>query len=58
MELNHQEGLTVVIITHEPDIAASTRRIVSMRDGLIIEDRATSEKTPGQAAVLGERPRP
>ena len=56
MELNQQEGLTVVIITHEPDIAASTRRIVSMRDGLIIEDRRTGEKTPGQAAFVGESP--
>jgi putative ABC transport system ATP-binding protein len=36
--LNRQEGLTVIVVTHEPDIGASTRRIISMRDGLVIDD--------------------
>ncbi|MBI2917701.1 MAG: ABC transporter ATP-binding protein [Chloroflexi bacterium] len=36
--LNREEGLTVVIVTHEADIAAHTRRIVSMRDGLVVGD--------------------
>jgi len=36
--LNQQEGLTVLIVTHEPDIAACTRRIITMRDGRIVSD--------------------
>lgn len=36
-ELNRQ-GRTVVIVTHEPDIAAYTRRTVMFRDGLIVRD--------------------
>lgn len=33
-QLNDQ-GMTVVLVTHEPDIAACTQRIIKMRDGLI-----------------------
>ena len=36
-ELN-QQGRTVVLVTHEPDIAAYTRRVVHFRDGKIVED--------------------
>jgi putative ABC transport system ATP-binding protein len=36
--LNEQRGITVVMVTHEPDIAAWTRRVVKFRDGLIEED--------------------
>jgi putative ABC transport system ATP-binding protein len=32
------EGRTVVLITHEPDVAARARRVVRLRDGLVIED--------------------
>jgi putative ABC transport system ATP-binding protein len=33
------EGRTVVLITHEPDVAAQARRIVRLSDGCVIEDR-------------------
>lgn len=34
-ELNRREGITVVLVTHEQDIAVHARRIVHLRDGLI-----------------------
>ncbi len=37
-ELNRQ-GVTVILVTHEPEIAMQARRIVTMRDGRIVADR-------------------
>jgi len=37
-QLNQDRGLTVVFVTHEPDVAAFTRRTLHIRDGMIISD--------------------
>ena len=42
-ELVDQQGLTVVLVTHEPEVAAYARRTVRMRDGRIIEDSGAAE---------------
>jgi putative ABC transport system ATP-binding protein len=46
--LNEQRGITIVMVTHEPDIAAWTRRIVRFRDGAIESDDAN---TPVRGAL-------
>ncbi|MFD2387630.1 ABC transporter ATP-binding protein [Enterococcus rivorum] len=38
-------GTTVVMVTHEPDVAQYTKRIVSFRDGEIIDDSPVSNRT-------------
>ncbi|MGH8186065.1 MAG: ABC transporter ATP-binding protein [Steroidobacteraceae bacterium] len=40
--LNEQRGITIVMVTHEPDIAAWTRRVVRFRDGIIESDAANA----------------
>src|SRR5207249_5213287 len=37
----HASGQTVIMVTHEPDIAAHAERIVVLRDGRIESDRLT-----------------
>jgi predicted ABC-type transport system involved in lysophospholipase L1 biosynthesis ATPase subunit len=37
--LNREQGLTVVLVTHEHDIAAFAGRILTMRDGEIVSDQ-------------------
>ncbi len=34
------EGKTVILVTHEADIAAHASRVITLRDGLIVDDRA------------------
>jgi putative ABC transport system ATP-binding protein len=38
------EGITVVLVTHEPDIAAYARRVIVVRDGRIEQDRLAEAK--------------
>ena len=36
MRLNKEQGITIVMVTHEPDMAAYARRTVHFRDGLVV----------------------
>src|SRR3981081_2545452 len=55
--LNSDRGLTVIFVTHEPDIAYHTRRIIHLRDGLITTDEQVTDEqfrhadTPAEAPV-------
>ena len=42
--LNKERGITVVLITHEHDIAEYGTRIVSFRDGLVVADKAVTQR--------------
>jgi putative ABC transport system ATP-binding protein len=53
-ELN-ERGLTIVLVTHEPDIAQFAKRIVVFRDGKIRKDEQI-EKRPHAADVLSKMP--
>jgi len=50
--LNRDRGITVLMVTHEPDMAAHARRIVHFRDGLVERDditRPAAQATEGMA---------
>jgi len=50
VSLNRERGVTIVLVTHEADIAAYADRIVTMRDGKIISDERINK--PAIAAKL------
>jgi putative ABC transport system ATP-binding protein len=50
LEEANRAGLTLVVVTHEPDVAARARRIVRIRDGMVYED-ATTHPPPGPPAT-------
>lgn len=39
----HRQGQTVVMVTHEPDIAARCRRVVRLQDGRVLSDERTTQ---------------
>jgi putative ABC transport system ATP-binding protein len=45
-QLNH-EGITVLVVTHERDIAAYADRIIHFRDGLVVDDQANPRRDAG-----------
>lgn len=49
-ELNN-EGATVVMVTHEPDIAQYTKRIVTFRDGQIINDMPVNDRLFAEVGI-------
>ena len=46
----HRTGLTIVLVTHEPDIAQYAQRILSFRDGLLVGDEPVRERREAAAA--------
>ncbi|MEB3161115.1 MAG: ATP-binding cassette domain-containing protein, partial [Synechocystis sp.] len=36
----HQSGITIVVVTHEADVAQHSQRIIAFQDGKIIQDNA------------------
>jgi macrolide transport system ATP-binding/permease protein len=55
--LNQTMGLTVVLVTHEPEMAAYADRIVTLKDGMVQSDRQIRPAAPS-AAVADAPPQP
>ena len=43
-KLNDEEGITIILVTHEPDVAAFAKRQLLFRDGLILEDKPVEKR--------------
>jgi putative ABC transport system ATP-binding protein len=50
--LNKNQGITVVLVTHEHDIAAYAKRVIEVRDGRIIRDQPVEARREAAAELL------
>ncbi len=53
LEKLNDAGKTIILVTNEDDIAAHAKRIIRMRDGLIIDDAPSARVAKAQAALIG-----
>jgi putative ABC transport system ATP-binding protein len=51
----NEEGRTVVLITHEPDVAEQSKRLIRLSDGEIVEDRRTLDVHDAPPALQAQK---
>ncbi len=53
----HEQGITIVLVTHDPDIARHSERVVTLRDGKILSDDMVEERLDAKQ-ILASMPKP
>ncbi len=43
--LNEVDGKTIVVVTHDPEVAEAMKRVIAFRDGRIVEDRIVTDRS-------------
>jgi putative ABC transport system ATP-binding protein len=54
--LNRDRGITVVLVTHEPDIGRHTRRVIHVRDGRVHRDETIHEQLDARDVIASLPP--
>ncbi|MCA9868968.1 MAG: ABC transporter ATP-binding protein [Caldilineae bacterium] len=55
-DLNASQGTTIIVVTHDRHVARSTRRILSMRDGRIVDDHRVADAATEDLRSLARSP--
>src|SRR6185295_1281185 len=51
LKLLNESGITVIMVTHEQDIAEHAKRILKIKDGLIVSDAPSASASGGESSV-------
>jgi putative ABC transport system ATP-binding protein len=52
---NNEAGTTLVLVTHDPQVAALAHRKIVLRDGLVVEDTLAAEASTVAGGVVSSR---
>src|SRR5260370_1051275 len=50
-KLNREQDLTVILVTHESEVANYADRVVTFRDGVVVSDTKVSQQQPGASGA-------
>jgi putative ABC transport system ATP-binding protein len=50
----NDQGITIILVTHEPDIATYCKRVVLVKDGRVIWDQANANRRLAVAALASQ----
>jgi putative ABC transport system ATP-binding protein len=52
-QLNRERGLTLLVVTHDPEVAAYADRVVRLKDGAVVADDTSTQPAPRPVGVHG-----
>ena len=55
-QLNREQGISTIVVTHEPDIAAYANRVIHFRDGRLVTDERVDRPRQAQEELLEMEP--
>jgi len=53
----NRDGITIILVTHEPDIAKFARRILRFRDGCIVDPETMPDRAPPGMEAVSDDPK-
>jgi putative ABC transport system ATP-binding protein len=61
-QLNREQGITVILVTHDPEVSSHAERVISVRDGVVASDAPVTNRrvvpAPSEPLVPGTQPLP